>query len=131
MIAPATSATDAAAAAGAVAAVAAAAGSPVAAVAAAGSPVATGAAAGSPVAAVAAAGSPSSSAGVEGRVIVQPRRRKAGQDCFEADATVVLTKEVLEKYWSMPLSTAGKCNNKNFTPLTLFNADREHFEAPS
>jgi hypothetical protein len=72
------------------------------------------AAAAASVAAVAAAGSPSSSAGVEGQVLVQPRRRKAGQDCFEADATVVLTKEVLEKYWSMPLSTAGKSN----TPLS-------------
>ena len=77
------------------------------------------AAARSPVEAVAAARSPSSGAGVEGQVIVQPRRRKAGQDCSEADATVVLTKEVLEKYWSMPLSTAGKSNTKNFTPLNL------------
>jgi len=68
---------------------------------------------------------------VEGQVIVQPRRRKAGQDCLEADATVVLTKEVLEKYWSMPLSTAGKSNNEHFTPLTLVHAGREHFEASS
>jgi hypothetical protein len=53
---------------------------------------------------------------VEGQVIVQPRRRKAEQDCPEADATVVLTKEMLEKYWSMPLSTAGKSNKKALRP---------------
>ena len=107
MLAPATSAAHAGAAAGAVAAHAGAA---------AGAVHTTVAAARSTVETVAAAGSPSSSAGVEGQVVVQQRHRKAGQDCFEADATVVLTKEVLEKYWSMPLSTAGKTIKTTLRP---------------